>query len=77
MWRVGIQDKMLAMLYQLNRNSDVTVETSVETTATFNAKKLVKQGTNSGPCVCSTPTGEYPVFNNESGSIIQDLKIGP
>ena len=73
---MGIQDKMLAMLYQLNRNSDGTVKTSLGTTATFNVKKLVKQGTISGPCLCSTSTGEYPVFNNESGIIIQELKIG-
>ena len=77
LWRVGIQDRMFAMLYQLNRNSDVTVKTSVGTTATFNVKKLVKQRTISGTCLCSTSTGEYPVFNNESGIIIQDLKIGP
>ena len=69
----GVQDRMFAMLYQLNRNSDGTVKTSLGTTATLNVKILVKQG----PCLCRTSTGEYPVFNNESGIIIQDLKIGP
>ena len=45
MWNAGIQNELLSLIFELNRQADVTVKTPFGVTEEFNAPLIVKQGT--------------------------------
>ena len=49
LWRCGVDDDILYLIYQLNRQADVTFRTPFGNTQSFEICNLVKQGTVLGP----------------------------
>ncbi len=57
--KIGVGKDMLQLIYNLNKNAKVTVQTPHGMTTTFTTDPIVKQGTVLGPILCSTSTGEH------------------
>ena len=56
---VGVSQEMLQLIYSLNRNAIVVVDTPHGHTSKFETGPIVKQGTVLGSILCSASTGEY------------------
>ena len=56
---LGVEKEYLQLIYNLNKQADVTVQTPCGPTSLFHTDPIVKQGTVLGPCLCSSSTGEY------------------
>ena len=60
---LGIEKEYLQLIYKMNENANVTVQTPFGPTAKFRSDPIVKQGTILGPNLCSSSTGEYCGIN--------------
>ena len=56
---VGVDKEYLQLIYNLNKQTSVTVQTPYGPTPIFKTDPIVKQGTVLGPSLCSASTGEY------------------
>ena len=63
MKRLGVEKEYLQLIYSLNKNATVTVQTPYGETSPFKSDPIVKQGTILGPSLCSSSTGEYCDIN--------------
>ena len=49
LWRCGVKDDILYLVFQLNKKGMITVRTPVGNTEPFQINNIVKQGTVLGP----------------------------
>ena len=56
---LGVEKEYLQLIYNLNKQAGVIVQTPFGDTSIFQTDPIVKQGTVLGPCLCSSSTGEY------------------
>ena len=75
LWKVGVNTEYLALLSKLNDTSNICVKTPVGMTDKFIVKKVVKQGTVSGPRLCSTSTAECCDEHTTAGVTVGSLAI--
>ena len=74
-WNRGVQNDILYLIYLLNRNADVIVETPFGDTEAFTIPNLVKQWTVLGPILNNFSLGEI----SDSGQNYQsgEVKMSP
>ena len=60
---LGIEKDLLQLIYNLNKEASVVVQTPVGDTSPFITDPIVKQGSILGPVLCSTSTAEYCTEN--------------
>ena len=79
LWEAGIRDEMFYLYYLINKTSSVTVYTPCGKAEPFTVNEVVKQGTCSGPTLCSISTGQYckKEFSPFSGIYVGNVKLGP
>ena len=75
LWNIGIRDETLSTLYNMNKRAVIQVKTPVGTSEKFVQETIVKQGTVSGPPMCSTSTAEFVKLNKVRGFSIGDFSI--
>ena len=75
LWQKGMQVKDLNLLYQLNKEAKVIVETPVGNTSEFWVDEIVKQGTIWGPKMCCTTTDEINKFTEDAGTSIGTTNV--
>ena len=56
---LGIEKDLLQLIYNLNKEAAVVVQTPIGDTSQFITEPVVKQGSILGPVLCSTSTAEY------------------
>ena len=56
---LGVSQEMLQLIFSLNKNAKVVVQTPHGLTTEFTTDPIVKQGTVLGSILCSSSTGEY------------------
>ena len=56
---LGIEKDLLQLIYNLNKEASVVVQTPFGETTKFTTDPIVKQGSILGPVLCSTSTAEY------------------
>lgn len=71
--RLGVEDYILKLIYELNRKAIVQVKTPFGLTEPAEVIDIVKQGTILGSSLCSASTGEYCQVNK--GVTVGDLQI--
>ena len=75
LWKVGLHNELLPLIYKLNKRAVVKVNTPHGRSDSFIAEDIVKQGAVLGSNICSTSTAEfceYPI-----GSPVGNLLIRP
>ena len=76
LWRLGLRDDSLAAIFKLNEQAKIRVKTPAGTTEEIIKPTIVKQGTVSGPAMCSASTAEFIETNKEvRGVTIGSLSI--
>ena len=75
LWNIGIRDETLSTLYNMNKKAVIQVKTPVGTSEKFTQETIVKQGTVSGPPMCSTSTAEFVKLNKVRGFSIGEFSI--
>ena len=58
MWRCGVKDDILCLVFQLNKKAMITVRTPFGNTEPFRINNIVKQGTVLGPVLNSCSLDE-------------------
>ena len=56
---LGIEKDLLQLIYNLNKEASVTVQTPFGDTSEFTTDPIVKQGSILGPVLCSSSTAEF------------------
>ena len=56
LWRAGMREKEIYMLYEMNHKSNIVIEKPVGITFSITVHEIVKQGTIFGPKLCSVAT---------------------
>ena len=79
LWDAGVENELFYIIYLLNKNCNITVNTPFGPTERFTVEKLVKQGTVLGPFLCSTSIGDYckDKMNPDSGTSVGKVEIRP
>ena len=75
LWKLGIQDETLTTLYNMNKKATIQVKTPIGMTNKFSRDTIVKQGTVSGPPMCSTSIAEFVESNKVRGFPIGGTSI--
>ena len=75
LWKLGVRDETLSNLYNMNKKTVIQVKTPVGTSDKFSQETIVKQGTVSGPPMCSTSTAEFAAVNKVRGFPLGNLSI--
>ena len=75
LWKLGIRDETLSTLYDMNKKAVIQVKTPVGISNKFSQETIVKQGTVSGPPMCSTSTAEFAALNKVRGFPIGNFNI--
>ena len=64
MWRAGMREKEVMLIYELNRKADIVIETPVGMTENITVTEIVKQGTVYGPKLCCVATEKVNSLNH-------------
>ena len=67
LWNLGIRNKILYNIYELNTKACIKVKTPIGSTERFEKENLVKQGTVLGPICCSANIAEVDGEIEERG----------
>ena len=59
LWKLGIRDDTLAILYNMNKQARIRVKTPAGICEELIKPAIVKQGTVAGPSMCSVSTAEF------------------
>ena len=73
--KIGMSDRMLHLLYQLNKSATITVKTPFGDAASFTIENIVKQGTVWGSKMCCASTAEICDEDISGGATVGDLTI--
>ena len=58
LWKLGVQDEILSLIRELNKECNIIVKTPVGKTDEFSIENIVQQGSVFGGTLCSASTGE-------------------
>ena len=75
LWKLGLRDEALSIMFKMNEKAVVTVNTPMGKSDEFTKDRIVKQGTVSGPPMCSTSTAEFAALNKAKGFPIGSSSI--
>ena len=75
LWKLGVRDETLSTLYNMNKKAVIQVKTPVGISNEFSQETIVKQGTVSGPPMCSTSTAEFAALNRVRGFPIGNFNV--
>ena len=56
LWRAGMRDRKVYMLYEMNKESHIAIDTPVGMAYSITVHEIVKQNTIFGPKLCSVAT---------------------
>ena len=59
LWKLGVRDDTLAIMYNMNKQARIKVKTPAGISEELVKPAIVKQGTVSGPSMCSVSTAEF------------------
>ena len=77
LWRAGMREREVYMLYEMNRESHIVVETPVGMTYSITVHEIVKQGAIFSPKFCSVAIEKVNCIGEEiSTHITPELTIG-
>ena len=77
LWRAGMREREVYMLYEMNKESNIVIETPVGMTDSITVHEIVKQCTIFGPKLCSVATENINGIGEEiSTYITPELTIG-
>ena len=77
LWRAGMREREDYMLYEMNKESNIVIETPVGMTDSIIVHQIVKQGTTFGPKLCSVATKKINGIGEKlSTHITPELTIG-
>ena len=79
LWDAGVTNDLFYVIYALNETCSIIVNTPFGQTSSIQIDNLVKQGTASGPVLCSTSIGDYCKENSSprSGTYIGNACVKP
>ena len=60
LWKLGVQNEILSLIRDLNKDCNIIVKTPVGPTEEFTVHNIVQQGSVCGGVLCSASTGEVP-----------------
>ena len=72
---IGVSDRMLHLIYELNKRATITVKIPFGDTTPFTVENIVKQGTVWGPKLCCASTAEICDEDITGGASIGDFTI--
>ncbi len=72
---LGVSNRIIHLLYEMNKEAEVTVKTPFGDAPPFNVKNIVKQGTVWGAKLCCASTAEICDEDVTGGASIGDLTI--
>ena len=75
LWNLGVRDETLSTIYNMNKKAVIQVKTPVGMSNKFTQETIVKQGTVSGPPMCSTSTAEFVAKNKVRGFPLGETRI--
>ena len=75
LWKLGLRDDALSTMYNMNKKANISIKTPLGTSRPFTKERIVKQGTVSGPPMCSTSTAEFAAMNKVTGFPIGSTNI--
>ena len=58
LWKLGVQNEILALIRELNKQCNIVVKTPMGNTKEFTVQNIVQQGSVCGGILCSSSTGE-------------------
>ena len=70
MWRAGMREREVMLMYELNRQADIVIETPVGVTKSIKVDEIVKQGTVFGPKLCCISTEKVNSIKNIISTLI-------
>ena len=73
LWDLGVRDDTLTTIYNMNKQAKIQVKTPAGVSEAFTKPSIVKQGTVSGPALCSTSTAEFVKANRG----VNGVPMGP
>ena len=75
LWDLGVQNKILPLIYKLNETAVVKVKTPFGTTDSFTAPTIVKQGTVFGSKLCCASTAEICDEDCTGGASVGSVSV--
>ena len=72
---LGVSNQLISMMYRMNKEANVTINTPHGRTSEFKVERIVKQGTVLGPDLCSCSTAEI-ADECVNGVTVGSLSIG-
>ena len=77
MWRAGMREREIMLIYELNRRADIIIDTPVGITDSITVREIVKQGTVFGPKLCCISTEKVNSIQHVvSTSLTPEMTIG-
>ena len=77
MWRAGMREREIMLIYELNRKADIIIDTPVGITDSITVREIVKQGTVFGPKLCCISTEKVNSIQHVlSTSLTPEMTIG-
>ena len=58
LWKLGVQNEILSLIRELNKECNIVIKTPAGQTNEFSVKNIVQQGSVCGGILCSSSTGE-------------------
>ena len=75
LWNIGMKDQMLSLILSMNETSEIIVQSPCGKSDPFYVKRIVKQGTVTGPQLCKVSTAEYG--SNTPGFQVGAVNVKP
>ena len=77
MWRAGMREREIMLIYELNKKADIIIDTPVGITDSITVREIVKQGTVFGPKLCCISTEKFNSIQHVVlTSLIPEMTIG-
>jgi hypothetical protein len=75
LWNIGVQNEILSLIRELNKQCNIVIKTPAGPTNEFNVHNVVQQGSVCGGILCSSSTGEVPSEIKTGGTQIGTATI--
>ena len=77
MWRAGMREREIMLIYELTRQADIIIDTPVGITDSITVREILKQGTVFGPKLCCISTEKVNSIQHVvSTSLTPEMTIG-
>ena len=75
LWKLGVRSSLFALIYRMNENCNIRINTPFGMSKSISCPRIVKQGTVLGPDLCSTSTAEVVDNKVVSGGHVGQVKV--